>query len=160
MLKLSCRFALAALFVVIGIRFVTNNVAVPRAEAADAPQTAKATPVETDMHEFMEYYFQPTYKRLKVTMAAEPADKAGWRGIKADALILAEGGNLLLGHTPETDGPAWNELSVAVRNTGVEFYKAGKARDFASARKHYETLLKNCNACHDKFADGEHQLTP
>lgn len=112
------------------------------------------------MHEFMEYYFQPTYKRLVVTMAKEPADKAGWRGIKADALILAKGGNLLLAHTPETDGPAWNELSAAVRNAGAEFYKAGKARDFAAARKHYEAMLKSCNECHDKFADGEHQLTP
>ena len=37
-----------------------------------------ATIVEDSMHEFMEYVFQPTYKRLKVSMATEPEDKAGW----------------------------------------------------------------------------------
>ena len=29
------------------------------------------------MHEFMEYVFEPNYKRLKVVMASEPADNAG-----------------------------------------------------------------------------------
>ncbi len=39
------------------------------------------------MHEFMEYMFQPTYKRLQKSIAAEPTDKAGWKGIKADSLV-------------------------------------------------------------------------
>ena len=41
-----------------------------------------------------------------------------------------------------------------------EFYGAAKAKDFDAARKHYETMIQRCNTCHQKFADGEHQLTP
>jgi hypothetical protein len=131
------------------------------AQAADAQGTSGgAAPVEDDMHEFMEYLFQPPYKRLKVSMAAAPTDNAGWKGIKSDSLILAEGGNLLLSHTPSENGDVWNEMSMSVRDTGKKMYQAGKSKDFASARTHYELLLKKCNACHDKFADGEHQLMP
>ncbi len=150
---------LLSLFVtcsLIGVSMVdtpTTHAAAPSAQAGPAP-------VEPDMHEFMEYVFQPTYKRLKLAMAAEPADKAGWKGIKADSLILAEGGNLLLLHKPEADAATWNELSVAVRESGGAMYQAAKKKEFAPARQHYEAMLKKCNACHDKFAGGEHQLMP
>ena len=112
------------------------------------------------MHEFMEYVFQPTYKRLKSSIAVEPADNNAWKGIKADALILAEGGNLLLLRSPKEDAAAWSDLSAAVRESGGSLYQSAKKKDYKSARQQYEVMLKKCNACHDKFADGEHQLSP
>lgn len=129
---------------------------------AESPSksAAQPQPVEKDMHEFMEYVFQPTYKRLKLVMATAPADNAAWKGIKADSLILAEGGNLLLSRAPEKDAAAWNEISAAVREAGGQLYQAAKKKDYAAARPHYELMLKKCNACHDQFADGEHQLSP
>ena len=66
-----------------------------RAETPPMPQS-QPQPVEKNMHEFMEYVFQPTYQRLKQSMAGLPANSGAWKGIKSDALILAEGGNLLL----------------------------------------------------------------
>ena len=130
------------------------------AARAESPQAAAPQAVEKDMHEFMEYVFQPTYLRLKQAMAAEPADNKAWKPIKADSLILAEGGNLLLMRAPEKDAAAWNELSAAVRDAGAGLYAAAKKKDFQAARPHYEQMLKKCNACHDQFADGEHQLAP
>jgi len=129
--------------------------AVSIAEKKDA-----AEPVEPDMHEFMEYVFQPTFKRLKPVMAAAPADNAGWKTIKADALILAEGGNLLLIRQPKEDAADWLKHSVQVRDFGGELYRAAKAKDYNSARKHYASMVQNCNACHQQFAGGEHILTP
>lgn len=129
--------------------------AAPTAEKKDA-----AEPVEPDMHEFMEYVFQPTFKRLKPVMASAPADNAGWKAIKADALILAEGGNLLLFRQPKDDVADWVKHSVQVRDFGGQLYRAAKAKDYASARKHYESMVQNCNACHQQFAGGEHILTP
>jgi hypothetical protein len=117
-------------------------------------------PVEKDMHEFMEYVFQPTYKRLKASIAVTPADNSVWKAIKADSLILAEAGNLLLARLPEADVQAWKDISVSVRSSGGELYRSAKSKDYAAARKHYEAMLKNCNICHNKFAHGEHQLTP
>ena len=32
-------------------------------------------PVDDEMHHFMEYVFEPNYKRLKASMAAEPTGK-------------------------------------------------------------------------------------
>jgi hypothetical protein len=52
------------------------------------------------------------------------------------------------------------EWSVAVRATGGDLYQAAKKKDFPAARKHYETMLTKCNACHTQFAHGEHQLSP
>ncbi|MCA9185213.1 MAG: cytochrome c [Planctomycetales bacterium] len=116
--------------------------------------------VEEDMHEFMEYYFQPTYRRLKSTMNSAPADNAGWKAIKADALTLAEGGNLLLDRPSDEDAKAWKQLSIEVRKAGQEMYQAAKKKDFEASKASYGAMLKQCNACHDKFAGGEHQLAP
>lgn len=117
-------------------------------------------PVEDDMHEFMEYAFEPAYKRLQAAMAKEPADNGGWKAIKGESLQLAEGGNLLLIRTPQDDASIWREMSAAVRGAGGELYAAAKKKDFVASRKSYETLLLKCNAYHDKFAGGEHQLSP
>lgn len=135
----------------------TESVAVHAAadEKADA-----AEPVESDMHEFMEYVFQPTFKRLKPAMAAAPADNAAWKAIKSDSLILAEGGNLLLIRQSDDDAADWVSHSVQVRDFGGELYRAAKAKDYTTARKQYESMVQNCNACHEQFAGGEHILTP
>ena len=117
-------------------------------------------PVEKDMHEFMEYAFEPAYKRLREVMATAPENNGQWKAIKGDALSLAEGGNLLLIRTPDEDGADWNGFSVAVRNDGSKLYQAAKAKDFAAAKKNYVSMLSNCNRCHDQFAGGKHQLKP
>jgi hypothetical protein len=128
--------------------------------AEEAGQAAGPAPVETDMHEFMEYAFQPAYLRLKAAIAAEPKDNDGWKAIKADALLLAEGGNLLLLRPSADDAADWTAHSLQVRQLGGELYAAGRKKDFAAARKSYEAMLVRCNACHDQFAGGEHQLEP
>src|SRR5262245_18130875 len=71
--------------------------------SAQGDKKDAAKPVESDMHESMEYVFEPTYKRLKPAMASAPADNKGWKAIKADSLILAESGNLLLIRQPDKD---------------------------------------------------------
>ncbi len=139
------------------------------AQAADPPAAEAATaqaapngpgPVEDARPERGEYVFQPAYKRLKPAMAAAPAENAGWKVIKSDGLILAEGGNLLLFRVPDEDAEAWKALSIEVRDLGGALYKAGQAKDFDRARGYYEAMIVKCNACHDKFAGGEHQLEP
>ncbi|MCA9110441.1 MAG: hypothetical protein KDA52_10860 [Planctomycetaceae bacterium] len=119
-----------------------------------------AEPVESDMHEFMEYVFQPTYLRLKPLMSVTEPDNKTWKSIKADSLILAEGGNLLLIRQPEENAVDWVKHSVHVRDFGGQLYRAAKAKDYPLARKNYESMVENCNACHHQFAHGEHILNP
>lgn len=152
-------FLLACLLLVLSVGgFQSQSASSQDAAATDAGDAT--VPVEPDMHEFMEYIFQPTFRRLKPAMAAEPADRSAWKAIKSDALILAEGGNLLLDRQPEDDVADWIRHSVQVRDFGGQLYRAAKAKDYTSARRHYEAMTKNCNACHHQFAGGEHILTP
>ncbi len=127
----------------------------PQGDAGPPP-----APVEDDMHEFMEYVFEPSYKRLKASLADEPADRSAWKGIKADSLILAEAANLLLHRGPAEEAGKWASHSVAVRQQGGALYRAAKMRDYTQAKRQFATLLKKCNQCHDDFAGGEHQLSP
>jgi hypothetical protein len=131
--------------------------------SAPALRTAPDTrPVEDDMHEFMEYVFEPTYLRLKASMKDEPKDNNAWKAIKSDSLILAEGGNLLLIRLPDDKEKAevWREHSVSVRDFGGQLYRTAKKKDYEASVNHYLSMINRCNSCHDAFADGEHQLVP
>jgi hypothetical protein len=125
-----------------------------------SPAAATNVPVETNVKDFMEGVFQGPYRRLKPAMAAEPADRQGWKTIRSESLILAEGGNLLLVRKPEKDLDKWVEFSVAVRENGGQLYKAAKQKDFPATRKAYESMITQCNACHKHFDEGKNQLAP
>ena len=130
------------------------------APASGTDKAPAPKPVETSMHDFMEGVFQGPYRRLKTAMAAEPKDNAGWKVIRSEALILAEGGNLLLFRVPEKDADEWTKFSTANRDAGADLFKAAKAKDFPAAKKAYEAMIGHCNACHKKFDNGKNQLAP
>jgi len=117
-------------------------------------------PLDVNMHDFMEGMFQAPYRRLKVSMAKEPADNAVWKQLRSDTLILAEGCNLLLTRLPEKDGEDWVAHSIASRDAGAEVYSAAKQKDFTKSRGAYEKMLTHCNACHKQFENGKHILEP
>lgn len=116
--------------------------------------------IEDSMHEFMEYVFQPTYKRLKVTMATQPENNSGWKAMKSDALILTESCNLLFPRTPDEDSDDWKKFSVDSRTHGAELYQAARAKDFGKATNAYKMMLNSCNDCHRQFENGKHILKP
>jgi len=146
--------------VLMGLLFAVSANRSSTARAESQATHIQPQPVEKDMHEFMEYVFEPTYKRLKQSMSREPADNNAWKGVKSDALILAEGGNLLMFRGSKKGTAAWGELSAAVRDSGSKLYQAAKQKDYRSTREHYEAMLQNCNSCHKKFAEGKHQVSP
>ena len=125
-----------------------------------ADSNSSSVPVEDDMHEFMEYVFQPTYKRLKASIAVAEKDNATWKSIKSDALILAESGNLLLGRGPDSDEADWNKHSIASRDFGGQLYRAAKEKNFEKTQQAYKMMLESCNACHQQFSGGDPQLKP
>ncbi|MFK8111505.1 MAG: hypothetical protein AB8B91_04870 [Rubripirellula sp.] len=153
------RFLLASLV----ISFVIASVWMTDATVADESSKSDSSQpviVEDSMHEFMEYVFQPTYRRLKVAMAEAPAENKGWKAIKSDSLILAESCNLLFARVPEKDAADWNRHSAASRDAGAELYKGAREKKFEVASAAWKKMLDNCNACHRQFEDGKHILTP
>lgn len=155
MRRIAC-FAPLTTLALVGL--IAPSAAPNRARAADKAPELKPVPV--NMHDFMEGVFQGPYKRLKTAMAAEPKDAAGWKAIRGDALILAEGGNLLLTRQPDKSAADWNKHSIASRDAGADMVRSAKAKDFAATKKAYEAMLGHCNACHKQFEDGKHILAP
>ena len=164
MKQLTAVWCLAGLGVITGVGLLKQDTAAANYNARPAttqPTAAEeVVPVEDSMHEFMEYVFQPTYKRLKVSMAAAPADNNGWNAVKSDALILAESCNLLLGRKPDNDGDDWVKHAIASKNAGAELYQAARAKNYEAASTSYRKMLDNCNACHRQLEDGKHILQP
>ena len=157
-MNFSFRFGVFALLIgslALGAYFQPTAIAIP------TPSTVpELVPVDTNMHDFMEGMFQAPYRRLKESIAAEPKDNDGWKAIRSDVLILAEGSNLLLLRKQEKDQAKWDEISLAAKQAGEMAFKAAKTKNFAESRKAYESMLVHCNDCHKAFANGKHQLAP
>lgn len=153
-------------FTLIFLSLITACIALPswlstRLNANTTNLEAGAVkPIDVNMHDFMEGVFQAPYKRLKVAMAQEPKDNAAWKALRSDALILAEGGNLLLSRLPEENKADWIKHSELSRDAGGEFVAAAKKKDFAASKSAYEKMLIHCNDCHKQFEEGRHILTP
>jgi hypothetical protein len=154
----SLRFGI--LLIVIGSIGIGNYLQ-PRAVAIPSNNLpAEIVPVDTNMHDLMEGMFQAPYRRLKEAMANEPKDNNGWKAIRSDVLILAEGSNFLVLRKQETEQAKWDEYSLASKLSGETAFKAAKQKNFAETRKAYEAMLIHCNDCHKTFAKGKHQLVP
>lgn len=153
--KLSAGFC----FIAAGFAIVLMNARVNATGPKPSP-AEEVVPVEDSMHEFMEYVFQPTYLRLKQSMASAPADNKGWKAIKSDSLILAESCNLLFGRKPAEHAEDWVKHAKSSKELGAKLYGAAKARDFVGATDAYKAMLESCNSCHRQFENGKHILTP
>lgn len=141
---------------VLAIALVVNR-GKAEGESEGAP---KLDPVESDMHEFMEYAFGPIFEQLKASLREAPAEGKDWVPVKAYSLVLAENGNLLMMRPSEDDVEGWNRMSAEMRDQGRLLYQAAKKRNYADARKQYEALVTKCNACHEEFAGGEYLQEP
>ena len=154
-----CVLVLATISVVMALNFDGPSWSALQA-GKPGPKLPPPQPVEKSMHEFMEYYFEPTYLRLKGAMNAKEKDKATWKTIKADSLVLAEGANLLLARLPDKDAEAWANYAFAVREAAGQLYQGGRKKDEAVVNSAYKTMLTKCNACHKQFDKAKHVLDP
>lgn len=144
------------------VLFACLTATLPKSISADEDGASGPVmkPVEDDVHEFMEYAFEPFFHELKESMAEAPKDKQAWKPVKANSLILAENGNLLMLRGPQENNAEWNTLAANLRDQGQLLYQAAKKRDYKVARRHYESFVANCNDCHNEFAEGEHLQKP
>lgn len=115
----------------------------------------KFQPVD-NMHHFMEYVCEPSYKGLKALLATKPADRKAWKAFKNHSLVLAETSAIVSSRAPEENKIQWQQISHAVYESGKSLYKStGK---YEEAKKHWGVMIDKCNQCHTVFAEGKHQL--
>ncbi len=112
------------------------------------------TPV-VDTHELMEVFYERLYEHLKADMTAEPADKKAWSHLKHHGFEAAELANLVAIRTVEDDAlrAKWAGLSRDGQQAGLDLAAAATAKDWPKTQAAYQSLVKNCNACHEASGD-------
>ena len=143
-----------------GAWFAASAGPTPGAEAEKPQRKPAIKPVEGDMHEFMGHLFEPTYKRLRQSLAAKPTSKAAWKNTASDALILAEAGNLLLARAPDGQGNSWTSNATGIRTFGTFVYRAAREKDYMTVLFNYRHMVEQCNDCHREFASDKPRLEP
>lgn len=139
-----------------GTQFVSDSFAISRVASVED----EMKPMDVDMHEFMEGMFESSYRRLKPLVSKQPGNNSTWKNIRSESIVLGEGCNLLLARLPEKDVDVWKKLSVENREACSALLAAAKEKNYETARKAYEGMLDKCNACHNHFAEGKHQMNP
>jgi hypothetical protein len=90
--------------------------------------------------------------RLARVLAAPPQGEAGWEQARADAAMVAEGGNLLLAERPPKGSLAgWRQRATDFRAAAQALLRAVDARDFAAAQQSFRELPRVCAACHADY---------
>ncbi|MEZ6093159.1 MAG: hypothetical protein R3C03_02815 [Pirellulaceae bacterium] len=111
-----------------------------------------------DMHHFMEYVCEPSYRALKDVLQNEPEDRRVWRQIRSASMILAETSSIVAERAPEENAELWKEISAEVYKHSRAIFDVSSKREFAAVKASYESMVDQCNRCHNEFENGRHQL--
>lgn len=149
--------AIALGFAVPVVQEPTKKTSSIAGQEKDASAEDDFAPID-NMHHFMEYVCEPSYKGLKAALANEPEGRQGWKAFKNHALVLAETSALVAARAPDDEAKAkeWKQISLDVYKSGKLLYKS--SGNYVEAKKHYGLMIDNCNKCHTVFAKGKHQL--
>ncbi len=126
----------------------------PRA-VADQGQASKFSPkleavAETKL--LMEGINQTNYRGLERLLQQRPTDDDTWRFVRGQALLIAEGGNLLMLRPPRSGGQEdWMRRSTELRETAATLARLAGAQDFERSRAAFGDVANACNRCHQTF---------
>ncbi len=135
--------------VMIGLVALAVTAADPEPQAFKA--SAKLPHAVVDTHELMEIFTDSLHKDLQAKMAKQPDTPRAWKVLGRDGYRAAEIANLIAMRKPAENGEEWLALAVEAQKVGVELGDATKAQDWPAAQAAYKAIIKNCNACHQKF---------
>ncbi len=113
--------------------------------------TPKLEPVaETKL--LMEGLLHANFRGLERLLSQKAPDAQGWTFARGQALLIAEGANLLMLRPPKTQGQqAWFERSMEIRSLATQLAQAVGRKDMERSRAGLQTLANNCNRCHQTF---------
>jgi hypothetical protein len=84
--------------------------------------------------------------------AADPPREAkDWIALRAQALLLAESGNLLLIGTRARDEDEWARQAAALRDAAEGAAKAAAAKDATALSDAGERVYETCEQCHQQY---------
>jgi hypothetical protein len=127
----------------------------PLAHSDNPPIGAKLTPkleavAETKL--IMAGLLHANFRGLERILSQKAPEGQAWNFARGQALLIAEGANLLMIRPPKNQGQqAWFERSMELRSLGSSLAQALGRKDLDRARLGLQTLANSCNRCHQTF---------
>jgi hypothetical protein len=113
--------------------------------------TPKLEPVaETKL--LMEGLLHPNFRGLAKLFHQKAPDGQAWTFGRGQALLIAEGANLLMLRPPKNQGQqAWFERAMELRGLATQLAQVIARKDLNRGRMSLQTLANSCNRCHQTF---------
>lgn len=113
-------------------------------------------------HELMDLFNKPLYQFLRKEMQKDLGEETEWDTIADRGLQAAEVMNLVaIRERKEGQEQAWRRMVRGTQEAALGLSEAAKQHDAEHTRKAYQSLLQNCNACHQTVAPNQApQLQP
>ncbi len=133
------------------------------AASQNQPQSGKFAPkLEpiADTKLLMEGLLHPNFRGLGRLLNQKDLDAQGWAFARGQALLIAEGANLLMLRPPKKEGQqAWFERSMELRSLASQLAQVMSRKEQERGRSGLQTLASSCNRCHQTFRV-QVQVTP
>jgi hypothetical protein len=127
------------------------------AALAQAPTTFQ--PVG-NMSQLMIDIVYPTSDAIFYVDRNPPQNDHEWNLLRAQALMLAESGNLLMMQGRARDQGNWIKDSKAMIDIGQTAFKAAQAKNLNAIRALNDPLNDACVQCHMEYRPGYHRRQP
>jgi hypothetical protein len=113
--------------------------------------TPKLEPIaETKL--IMEGLLHANFRGLERLLGQKSLEAQGWTFARGQALLIAEGGNLLMLRPPKNQGQqAWFERAMELRRLAAQLAQALVNKDAQRGRVGLKTVADSCNRCHQTF---------
>ena len=102
----------------------------------------------------------PTSDAIFYVERNSPKTEKDWNDLQAQALMLAESGNLLMMGTRARDQGDWIKDSKLLIDVGTAAYKAAQAKDLNAVLALNEQLNTACVTCHEQYRPNYRRRTP
>ena len=115
-----------------------------------APPTPVMRPVGT-MGDLMVKILYPASDAVFYITTRTPTTEVEWNELEGKALMLAEGGNLLMMPGRARDRGRWMDDARLLVDAGAAALAAAKKRDLAALEGLNEQLYRSCTTCHSHY---------
>lgn len=103
-----------------------------------------------NMRQLMIDIIYPTSDAMFYIERTPPKTEVEWNGIRNQALMLAESGNLIMMPGRSREG-GWNKDAKLMITAARAAYKAALAKDMAGVLAQSDALTESCIACHKEY---------
>jgi hypothetical protein len=142
---------------ILGVRLAAGASLLAMAAIAQAPSTFQ--PVG-NMRQLMIDIIYPTSDALFYVDRDPPKNEHEWSLLRAQALMLAESGNLIMMAGRARDQENWIKYSKIMIDLGTTAFKAAQAKDLDGIRALNDPLNDVCVNCHLQYRPGYHKRPP